>query len=127
MLHAGFGRPAVRPAAVRCCALQRPSIDLAACPHWLGHCGCWRDRGGGTGAPLLHAGFGSCRGSGSATSALLSALQSALLLSAAAPCSVRVSVRDRSTDLGCLPALGRLRNPRAACTGSGRCRREQHF
>ena len=94
MLHAGFGRPAVRPAAVRCCALQRPSIDLAACPHWLGHCGCWRDRGGGTGAPLLHAGFGSCRGSGSATSALLSALPSALLLSAAAPCSVRVSVRD---------------------------------
>ena len=40
---------------------------------------------------MLHACFGSCRGSGSATSALLSALQSALLLSAAAPCSVRAA------------------------------------
>jgi hypothetical protein len=53
MLHAGFGRPAVRPAAVRCCALQRPSIDLAACPHWLGRLPVAAGATAGAG-PALH-------------------------------------------------------------------------
>jgi len=128
MLHAGFGRPAVRPAAVRCCALQRPSIDLAACPHWLGRLPVAAGATAGAG-PALHC---STRASAPVEAPAQPPPPCCPPCSPPCCCPLRRpaasgSASGTSTDLGCLPALGRLRNPRAACTGSGRCRREQHF